>query len=101
MTTKTSDTEDRSRGIDDKPRDQNPTVADGNEMSDSLPNDPDEGFQRLNREKNHQRVQLKQKKKQQQKERVQKRQQRHQGVEGSANDCTNLNKRDIPFESVT
>ena len=39
------DTEDRSRDIDDKPRDQNPIVADGNEMSDSLPKDPDAGFQ--------------------------------------------------------
>ena len=51
-TTKTSDTDDRSRDIDDKPRDQNPSVADGDEMSDSFPKDPDEGFQRPNWEKN-------------------------------------------------
>ena len=101
-------------------------------MPDSLSKDPDAGFQRPNWEKNrekrhyknHQRVQQKQKKEQQlQIERLQKRQRRHQGVEGSANDCdfvgglafkdvflckvnkfvdiekvkSNLNKRNIPL----
>ena len=93
ITTKTSETDDRSCDIDDKPRDQNPTVADGDEMSDSLPKDHDAGFQRPNWEKNREKrhyknyqiVQQKQKKEQQlQKEHLQKRQQRHQG---SAIDC--------------
>ena len=51
-TTKTSDTDDRSRDIDDKPSDQNTTVADGDKMFDSFHNDIDSGFQRPNWEKN-------------------------------------------------